>query len=343
MTDAVRRKIAEWPWYVLLWIGATGSIAGMALVMPAGWDLRIYQDAMRSLRDGLDPYVVGQARQIAEHARGSIAFTYVYPPITLLILRILNYVPALPGRLLFWTVYGAGFGCQLWAGFQLARPAERKLMQYLLPVAVFFPGLIPNEVILSGNIAVPLYGAAWVGAIRGWKMQRWGLFYAAVLVASLFKAPLLTLLAIPVLMGAAQIVNSALTAAGGLGLFFVQKLIWPAEFREYLSDVQMQFTLNHDFGHSMAAMVGHWLYTMGKPFTTASTAFYLAYGAVIFVVLASFAGMYRRKKVDGYGWMALLLTGTVLLNPRIMTYDALPITVPMMLLVVRGARRDDGA
>ena len=138
--NAVYRKVLEWPWYVLLWIGAAGSIVGMALSFPVGWDLAIYQDAMRSVRDGLDPYAIGQARQIAEHARGHIAFTYVYPPLTLVILRTLNYIPSLAGRVLYWKLDGAGFGCQLWAGYQLARPSERKLLQYLLPVAVFFPG-----------------------------------------------------------------------------------------------------------------------------------------------------------------------------------------------------------
>jgi hypothetical protein len=297
---------------------------------------------MRVLRDGLDPYAVGQARQIAEHAHGRLAFTYVYPPVTLVLLRILNFVPSAPGRVLFWAVYGAGFGCQLWAGYQLARPWERKLMRYLLPVAVFFPGLMANEVILSGNIAIPLYGVVWVGAVRGWKTERWGWFYAAVLVASLFKLPLMTLLAIPVLMGAAQFLKSVLTAVAGMSLFFVQRLIWPVAFQEYLGDVQMQFTYNHDFGHSLAAIVGRGLYEMGRPFSTASTVCYLAYGTVIFLVMAWFGLMYRRQQVDGFGWMTVLLTGTILLNPRIMTYDALAITVPMMLLVVRGVQSAAG-
>jgi hypothetical protein len=332
----VRRKLSNFPWYGLLWIGALGSIVGMAICIPSCWDLAVYQQAMKSLREGLDPYAIGQAHQIAEHARGHIACTYVYPPLTTVILRILNYVPAMPGRLLYWTLYAAGFGAQLWAVSHLAQPRERKLMRCLLPLAVFFPGLIPNEVILSGNVAIPLYGAVWAGAILGWKTERWGWFYAAVLAASLFKLPLLTLLAIPMLMGAAQFMNSVMTAAGGLGLFFAQRLIWPKEFAEYLSDVQMQFTLNHDFGRGPAGMFGHALYSMGRSFTAASTFFYLAYGALTFVVLASFARMYRREEVKGTTWMTLLLTGTILLNPRIMSYDALALTVPMMLLVVRG-------
>jgi hypothetical protein len=308
----------------------------MSHYIPSCWDLTIYQQAMQWLRNGLDPYATGQARQIAEHARGHYAFTYVYPPVTMVFLRILNHIPSLPGRLLYWTMYAAGFGCQLWAGTHLARPSERKLLQYLLPLVVFFPGLIPNEVILSGNIAIPLYGAVWVGAVRGWKQERWGVFYAAVLAASLFKLPLLTLLAIPVLMGAAQFLNSAITAAGALALFFAQRLIWPKEFAEYLSDVQLQFTLNHDFGRGLVGIFCRVLNAMGRPFTTASTVFYLVYAALVFVVLASFAQSYRRKEVEGSTWMTVLLTGTILLNPRIMSYDALSATLPMMLLVVRG-------
>jgi hypothetical protein len=307
----------------------------MRLFIPAGWDLSVYQQAMKSLREGLDPYAIGQARQIAEHARGHMACTYVYPPLTTVILRLLNHIPTLSGRLLYWTVYAAGFGAQLWALSQLVRPSERKLMRYLLPLAVFFPGLIPNEVILSGNVAIPLYGAVWAGAIRGWKLERWGWFYTAVLTASLFKLPLLTLLAIPILMGAAQWINSVMTAAGGLALFFVQRLIWPVQFSEYLGDIQMQFSLNHDFGRSPAGMFGYAMYSLGRPFETGSIVFYLAYAALIFLVLASFSRMYRREEVEGSTWMTVLLAGTVLLNPRIMAYDALALTIPMMLLVVR--------
>jgi hypothetical protein len=75
---------------------------------------------------------------------------------------------------------------------------------------------------------------------------------------------------------------------------------------------------------------------MGRPFTASITVFYLAYGALIFVVLATFARLYRRKQLEGSAWMTVLLTGTILLNPRIMFYDALAITVPMLLLVMRG-------
>lgn len=336
MMGVFQRKLSTLPWCALLWLGAVGSIAVMTLWIHGGWDLAVYQQAMQSLREGLDPYAVGQGRQLAEYARGHVAYTYVYPPLTVVILRILNCIPALPGRLLYWTIYAAGFGAQLWAVSHLARPSERRLLRYLLPVAVFFPGLIPNEVILSGNVAIPLYGLLWAGAIRGWKLERWGWFYAAVLAITLFKLPLLTLLAIPVLMGVAQFTNSVMTAAGGVGVLLVQRVIWPGEFQEYLRNVQLQFTLNHDFGHGPVGMFGHTLCAMGRPFTTASTVVYLGYATLIFLVLASFSRMYRRKQVEGSTWLAVLLTGTILLNPRIMTYDALGVTVPMMLLVVRG-------
>lgn len=342
MNVFLRRKIAELPWCALLWIGSAGSIAGMALWFHGGWDLRIYQDAMRSLREGVDPYAVGQIRQIAEHARGRIAFAYVYPPLTLALLKILNHLPALLGQLVFWAVYAAGFGCQLWAGWQLVTDGERKMMRYLLPLAVFLPGLMLNETILSGNVAIPLYGAVWMGAIRGWKKKKWGWFYAAALVASAFKLPMLTLLAIPLLMGARQILKSALAAACGTSLFVLQRMMWPKEFREYLDCVQMQFSLNHDFGHGPVGIVGNVLYGMGHPFSTATGVFYLVYGAAMFAALAIFAREFRRGQLEASNWMAVLLTGTILLNPRVMTYDALAATVPMMLLTIRSCRHAGG-
>lgn len=318
----------------LLWIGALCSVVGMSFYFSPGWDLAVYQHAMWALQDGKDPYAVSQAAQIAAHAQGHRTFTYVYPPLTTLLLRVLNYVPSLPGRMAYWLLYVAGFGCQLWAGYQLAGASERKLLRYLLPLVAFFPGLMPNEMILSGNIAIPLYGAVMVGVIRGWKQQGWGWFYASVLAASLFKLPMLTLLAIPVLMG--EFVGSAIVAMSGLAMFFIQKIVWPVEFHEYLGDIQMQFTLNHDFGSSAAGVLGHTLEAMGRPFATASAVFYVVYAAAIFVVLARLAFLYRRNALDGRTWMTVLLAGTILLNPRIMRYDSMAATVPMILLAIRG-------
>ena len=62
---------------------------------------------------------------------------------------------------------------------------------FLLPFAVFFPGLLCDTTIVAENIAYPLYGLILAAAIPGWKRNKWLWFYAAVIAASIVKVPML--------------------------------------------------------------------------------------------------------------------------------------------------------
>jgi len=330
------------PWSTLLWIGAACSVVGMAICLPLGWDLAVVQQAMKDLREGLDPYVAELARLSALGSGRHAYNVYVYPPLTLRFLRLANLIPSVPGHLLCWLVYAAGFGCQLWAGFQLALPSERRILHYALPLVVFFPGFMPNEVILSGNVAIPIYGAILAASVRGWRSNRWGWFYFAVLAGSLFKPPFLVLLAIPLLVGTAQVLTSTATAGVGLLLFAGQRLIWPKEFLEFLRVMQVESVTRYSAGHvdlfgfSAAGVIASRLQAMGKPYGVPSALFFLAYGCVLFATLLYFGWHYRQGRIGRYTWITVVFLGTFLLNPRILLYDALPATVPMFLLTIRG-------
>jgi len=340
------RKLSTWPWPALLWIGAGCSIVGMAMVLPVAWDLAVIQQAMRDLRGGLDPYVAELARLAAIGPRAHDYNVYPYPPVTLIFLRFANLFPTILGRALFWIIYAAGFGAQLWAGFQLALPAERRILRYALPLVVFFPGFMPNEVILCGNLAIPIYGAVLAAAILGWKKNQWGWFYMAVLAGSLFKPPFLALLAIPMLVGTAQVVRSSAAAGFGVLLFAVQRLIWPTQFSEYLRLLQVESIFRHNAGHfeafgfSAAGVLASVLQAMGRPFGFSSTLFYLAYSGALFLALIYFAWQYRQERIGRYTFMTVLVVGALLLSPRILQYDTLPVTLPMFLLLIRGWKND---
>lgn len=168
------------------------------------WDVAIYYRAMQAVRAGLDPYATGLARQYAAHAAGQHAFTYVYPPLTLVALRAFNLPPIWLAAILYWVVYGAGYVSVVWAVTRYFRPEDRAVMRYAVPIAIFFPGLMPGDNIMSGNVACIFYGLLFAATIPGWKRGAWRWFYLAVLVASCFKAPFLTLLAIPALAGERQ-------------------------------------------------------------------------------------------------------------------------------------------
>jgi len=335
-------RISNWPWDIFLWIGALCSVAGMAIFFPVGWDLVVIQQAMKDLRHGLDPYAAELARISTINTAGHAYNFYVYPPITLKLLQLVNAVPAAPGYALYWLVYAAGFACQLWAGVQLAQPGERRILKYFLPLVAFFPAFMPNEVILCGNVAIPIYGAALAASIWGWKKDQWLWFYIVVLAASLFKPPFLVLLAIPLFAGRAQTLKSMTAAAAGLSLFAAQRLLWPTAFLEYLRAVQVENVVGNSAGHlwslgfSAAGVLAAHLQTVGKPYTVPAALFLLAYGGTLFLALGFFGWHYRRGRITPYTWMAVLWLGTLLMNPHILQYDALAATVPMFLLVLRG-------
>ncbi|HSZ62138.1 MAG TPA: glycosyltransferase 87 family protein [Terriglobales bacterium] len=329
-----------------VWVAALLSLAGLILsatktepsawLTPGrAWDVDIYYRAMQAVRAGQDPYATGLARQIAAEATGHHAFTYVYPPLTLLALRAANLLPLWLAAALYWISYSAAFIGIVWAATQSFHPPDRDIMQYAVPLAIFFPGLMPDDVILSGNIAYIFYGLIFTAAVLGWRRGVWRWFYLAVLVAACFKLPFLTLLAIPPLAGDRQWLKATGVGAAGVGLFAVQYWLWPVHFREYLQSVSLQFQFNGDFGLSPAGTLGRFLYERGLPYSAPSTLAFLIYGSALCATLYVFSIFYRERRISAESWVPVLLVGTILLNPRIMQYDAHAIALPMALIVAR--------
>ncbi len=339
-----------------VWVAALLSLAGLILsatktepsawLTPGrAWDVDIYYRAMQAVRAGQDPYATGLARQIAAEATGHHAFTYVYPPLTLLALRAVNLLPLWMAAALYWISYSAAFIGIMWAATQCFRPPDRDIkdcdikhlsvMQYAVPLAVFFPGLMPDDVILSGNIAYVFYGLIFTAAVLGWRRGVWRWFYLAVLFAACFKLPFLTLLAIPPLAGERQWLKATGVGAAGIGLFAVQNWLWPLQFREYMQSVSLQFQFNGDFGLSPAGILGRYLYQRGLPYSAPSALAFLLYGSVLFATLYAFSVLYRERRISAESWIPVLMVGTILLNPRIMQYDAHAIALPMALILAR--------
>lgn len=329
-----------------IWLAALLSLAGLALnatktepsawLTPGrGWDVDIYSRAMQAVRAGQDPYAAGLVRQTEAEATGHHTFTYVYPPLTLLALRAFSLLPLSMAAAFYWIIYGASFMAIVWAVAQCFQPEDSRVMQYVVPLIVFFPGLLADDVILSGNIAYIFYGLIFAAAVAGWRRGTWRWFYLAVLVASCFKLPFLTLLAIPPLAGERQWLKSTGVGAVGVALFAVQYWLWPLQFREYLESVRLQFQFNGDFGLSPAGVFGRFLYEHRLPYSAPSTLVFLIYGSALLVALYSFSALYRERRISAEIWIPVLLIGTILLNPRIMQYDAHAIALPMALIVAR--------
>ena len=330
---------------IFSWIVAGFLMAYMVHISEAGWDAKVYWKAAKCLHRGGDPYAEGIAVQRAFRDRTlpireeHPPFTYVYSPLTLPLLRMLA---AIPGRALA-ALYGAallaGFLLQYWAGWQMADAEERPTLAVIMPFVPLFPGFLLHDVVLSANLAYILYGLILVAAVLGWKRERWSWYYLAVLIASVFKAPLLTLIAFPVLVSRLrQWLPAAITGAAGLALFGAPALIWPQLFKEYLRAVFLQFEWNHDFGFSPSGILSEILFSMKKNAGRAPTILYLVFAAVLVAILLYVAHRVRQGYLSRELWIPVALLGTVLANPRIKEYDVAAITIPMLLLSRRALR-----
>ena len=268
---------------------------------------------------------------------------------TPLLLRLLAAFPRWLLGLLYWGAVATGALLQLWAGFQMADRRERRWLALMLPAIIFFPGLITDDAILSGNVAYLLYGAILAAATFGWKHGRWSWYYIAVLAASVFKTPFLVFLAFPVLMesgnrdtdsesGRRQWVPSAVAAIAGVLIFAAQIRLWPGLFREYLSSLRLVFDYLHDFGYGPAGTLGKALWRRGLPSSLATTILHLAVVGVLAIVLLFLARRVREWNLSREAWVPVALVGTALLNPRIMKYDLAAITIPMLLIGGRALR-----
>ena len=331
---------------LIFWLCAFITIPLWNRVDPAGYDIAIYHHAIVSLHAGHDPYVDAMAiqdafhRTLAQHPNAIPPYSYVYAPITLPVLRLMGALPTWLACSLYWSILIAGVFSVLRITTRAGVSTEKAFLTLIAPLAVFCPGLLAHDTILSGNIAFILYAFVLLGAYIGWTRNTWRWCYLAILVASCFKPPLLTLLAIPFFSARRQWVPAGATAALGLGIFAAQSRAVPALFLHFMQAVQLQFTYNNDFGSSPAGVFSDILVHHNVAYSPASLVVYALYAAAILSVLFVLSRQYLAGALTLQQWMPVLLTGTILLNPRIMEYDAAPIAIPMALIAWRFFTRD---
>jgi len=307
----------------------------------SGWDVRVYAAAIKSLRLGHDPYADAMAIQRIYHSQslvtpdGDPPYSYVYSPITLPLVRLAGRLPNWLSAGSYWLIYLAGVLAQIVFAMQFTNGRERRIFLYLAPVSAFFPGMLVNGTILGGNIAYILYPAVLLCAVIGWRRGNWMWFYAATLAASCVKAPLLSLVVIPILSARKQWLPAGLTAVAGVALFAAQPLLWPSLFRNYLQAVDLQFQYNRDFGCSPAGLLSDALYSHGIPYSPAGLIFYLGYAIPLIALLWFLSRKFLNGEFLLREWIPVLLVGVILLNPRIMEYDVAPITLLMTLIAWR--------
>ncbi len=326
---------------IVFWLCAFVTIPIWTRTDQAGYDIVFYHNALTSLRAGHDPYLDAIQRQqtfhqtLAQHPDAYPPCSYVYSPITLPLLRLIGLLPEGLAYTLYWLILVAGVFAVLWVTTSAREQTERTFITLVAPLAAFCPGLLAHDTILSGNIAFILYALILLGAAYGWRHGIWRWCYLAIFIASCFKPPLLTLLAIPLFSSRRPWLPVGATAALGLGVFAIQSRLLPTLFLHFLQAVQLQFTYNHDFGSSPAGIFSDLLVHYGRSYMPASVVFYMLYAAVIVGLLFHLSRQYLAGRLTLQQWMPVLLIGAILLNPRIMEYDAAPLAIPMALVAWR--------
>lgn len=325
---------------LVLWMLVFAAVPIAASFGPSGWDLNVYRRAIDSLRAGHDPYIDSMAAQRAyfgqaRHAADDPPFGFVYPPVTLPILRAAGALPAWLSSSMYWLLSIAGALAEIWVALLAVEERERSFFLYLAPITIFFPGLLANGIFLGVNVAYILYGAVLLAAVIGWRRERWGWFYLAVLVASCVKAPMLSLVAIPLFSARKQWVPAMATAGAGVALFACSAMAWPVLFAHQMEAVDLQVRLFRDFGSSPAGLFSTMLLDHGRFSPALSMLCYLAYAVPVFLVLRALSQRYFAGEFSFTQWMPVLLVGVLLLNPRLIEYDLAVVTLPLALIAWR--------
>ena len=332
-----------------LWVLVLATIPIWSHFDPAAWDSKIYMVAVHSVQQGHDPWAEGIAVQNAAHKDKPRSpspqgpFSYVYSPITLPALQLAGALPFWLVASVYFLLYFAGVAAELWFGLQILHPpdkdpSERSFFAFVTPLAIFFPGFLACDTILSGNVVFIFYGAILVSAVHAWRKGEWRWFYLSVLLASCFKAPLLSLLALPLLSARRQWIAAGATGAAGVALFAMQPVLWPTYFHNYYQAVMLQFAYNRDFGFSPAGLFSGVLYDHNIPYSPASSIFYLVYAIPLFAALWILSRRFLRGDFTILDWAPVLLVGVILLNPRLIEYDAAPLALPLAIIAWRFLR-----
>ena len=336
--QCIGKLAAQHKWAGCLWIGTVATILIWTSLAYSGWDAAVYQRAMHAVSVGRDPYLPESSAQtstgLAENVTSDLnpPLGYIYPPATLLLLRGVGTLPERPTIFAYWLLYIASTLSLLWVGMQFVRPAERRWFLLLVPIAPFFPGLLADGVLLGGNIAFILYAAVLLAATLGWRTNRWFWFYAAVLVASVFKPPYLSLIAIAPFSARRQWVPAVTTAIVGLAAFTAQAVFLPHMFHQYLQALDHLFQRRRDFGCSPAGLITDLLFGHNISYFSASIIIYLTLALPLLFILLHLSRHYLDGLLSSDEWFPILLTGVILLNPRLIEYDVAPITLPLALV-----------
>ncbi len=275
-------------------------------------DLHVYARAVRFFRGGANPYY-------SEMYEG---LYFVYPPIVLYIASGLGSV--LPGESEWALVAIVHLTCVLLAPFVLARYYLRAYwftpaMAVLVLLAESrFTGM---KALYSANVAPSLYLVALLAAVPGTRKNRWGWFYLVVLLAGAVKITFVFMLLFPLLAGRRQWLQSIATGAGVGAMYAAQSKLVPALYAAYKWAVVQQVKVEHQYGYGVFGVVGSLDEKLHRPLGIEAYALHAVVAGVILAMLF----LLRRRSAEVREpslWMGLLVMTVIIVNPRMLHYDA---------------------
>ena len=98
--------------------------------------------------------------------------------------------------------------------------------------------------------------------------------------------------------------------------------------------MDLQFLFNRDFGSSPAGVLSD-LFFRVAPYRVVGLIVYCGYAVPVAATLFWLSRRYLDGSIGQKMWLPVLTVGVILLNPRMMEYDLLPVALPMGLILWR--------
>jgi hypothetical protein len=284
-----------------------------------GWldDLRVYSHAFEDWRAGRDPY-----------GTPFMSMYFLYPPIFLYVQALLSSIFAAPWGQVAYAALHLTAICSL--PVVLARYFFRQ--QWLSPLfamLVFFAAPRFTGILTLGemNIATTLYLLAFVGAIPGLRHNRWRWFYLAVFAAAMVKITLLVLLLLPMLAGRWQRVRTVLCGLAVFAAYLLERFVWPELYGRYQWSMAHAIPAQQAYGYGIFGVLSTYhvrqhSYRM-VPFLVSVLIALLVVALMLRLRRRLWSTGWMTHELSGNGrWLALVVMSIILVNPRLMQYDA---------------------
>lgn len=274
-------------------------------------DLHVYAHAVQLSRFGVNPYYPVMFEGLH----------FVYPPVALYAGR--GLAALLPGNSI-WIVGFVHLTSVSLAPLVLARYylRERWLTPALALLIWFgesrFTGILA---LYSANVAPTLYLACLLAAIPGLRRNHWRWFYAIVLLAALVKITFLIMLLLPLLAGERQWKRCLSCTTGVAALYALQARLFPALYAGYKWALLQQINGEHQYGYGVFGVAASLDEKLKRPVGLGVYALHVLFVAVLLGILFWLRQRHADRRNPSL-WMGLLLIAVIVVNPRVLHYDA---------------------